>query len=161
MQLTTCLWFDGNAREAAEYYAEVFPDSSVEGQWIAPGETPSNEIGSEVVVEFTLMGTKFIGLNGGPAFRFNEAISFQIPCEDQDEIDRYWQVLTADGGEEGKCGWLKDRFGVSWQVTSPRMSEFLGGPSQAGSKAATEVMLAMNKINLSELQAAYESAQDS
>ncbi len=161
MQLTTCLWFDGNAREAAEYYAEVFPDSSVEGQWIAPGETPSNEIGSEVVVEFTLMGTKFIGLNGGPAFRFNEAISFQIPCEDQDEIDRYWQVLTADGGEEGKCGWLKDRFGVSWQVTSPRMSEFLGGPSQAGSKAATEAMLAMNKINLSELQAAYESAQDS
>jgi len=158
MKLTTCLWFDGNARAAAQFYVSIFPDSSEGSNWVAPTETPSNDQGSEVVVEFTIFGSPFIGLNGGPAFTFNEAISFQIPCADQAEIDRYWELLVGDGGEAGRCGWLKDKFGVSWQVTAPSMGRFIGGPDPAGAKAATEAMIAMTKIDLDELQRAYDGA---
>lgn len=158
MELTTCLWFPGNAREAAEFYVSIFPNSNIGNNWIAPAETPSNEEGTEVVVDFTIFGSPFIGLNGGPLFKFNEAISFQIPCADQAEIDRYWDVLTRDGGEAGRCGWLKDKFGVSWQVTSPLMEPFLGGSDPAGARAATEAMLSMSKIDLEALRSAYEGA---
>ncbi len=113
MNLTTCLWFNGQAREAANFYASIFPNSSVEGNWIAPTDTPGNEQGTEVVVNFKIFGQDFIGLNGGPQFTHSEAISFQIPCTDQAEIDNYWELLTKDGGEESQCGWLKDKFGVS------------------------------------------------
>lgn len=158
MKLTTCLWFDGNAREAAEFYVANFPESTVGRNWIAPAETPSNEVGSEVVVDFTIFGMPFIALNGGPAFKFNEAISFAIPCADQAEIDLYWELLTRDGGEPSRCGWLKDKFGVSWQVTSRTMEQYIGGPDPNGAKAATEAMLNMDKLDLSELRNAYESA---
>jgi len=158
MALTTCLWFDGNAREAAEFYVSIFPDSNISFNWVAPTETPSNEQGTEVVVDFTIFGQPFIALNGGPYFTFSEAISFQIPCVDQAEIDRYWEILIADGGEPGRCGWLKDKFGVSWQVVSSQMASYLGGPDPAGAKAATEAMMAMGKISLDELKSAYEQA---
>jgi predicted 3-demethylubiquinone-9 3-methyltransferase (glyoxalase superfamily) len=158
MTLTTCLWFDGNAREAAQFYVEHFPDSSIEGQWVTPTDTPGNEQGSEVVVNFTIFDMPFMGLNGGPMFHFNEAISFQIPCADQSEIDHFWDLLTSDGGEESRCGWLKDKFGVSWQVVSPEMGRYLAGPDANGARAATEAMLQMSKIELSELRRAYESA---
>jgi len=158
MVLTTCLWFDGNAREAAQFYVSIFPDSRMGGNWIAPTDTPSNEQGTEVVVDFTIFGQPFIGLNGGPMFTFSEAISFQVPCADQTEIDRYWEILTADGGQEGRCGWLKDKFGVSWQVISPQMEQYIGGCDPAGAQAATQAMMTMSKIVLDDMRAAYEQS---
>ena len=155
MELTTCLWFNGNAREAATFYASIFPNSSVAGTWITPTETPGNEQGSEVVVNFTIFGQNFIALNGGPQFTHSEAVSFQIPCADQNEIDKYWEILTADGGQESQCGWLKDKFGVSWQVVSPKMGELLGGPDGEGAMRATQAMLEMKKIDLSAMEKAY------
>ncbi len=155
MELTTCLWFNGQAREAANFYVSNFPNSSVEGNWIAPSETPGNEQGSEVLVNFTIFGRPFIALNGGPQFPHSEAISFQIPCVDQNEIDRYWEVLTTDGGEESQCGWLKDKFGISWQVVSPEMGNYLGGPDAAGAQRATQAMLGMKKLDLGVMKKAY------
>jgi predicted 3-demethylubiquinone-9 3-methyltransferase (glyoxalase superfamily) len=155
MELTTCLWFNGQAREAANFYASIFPNTFVSDNWIAPTDTPGNKQGEEIVVNFTLFGRPFIGLNGGPQFPHSEAISFQIPCAGQSEIDKYWEILTADGGAESQCGWLKDKFGISWQVTSPRMMDFLAGPNPAGSARATKVMLEMKKINLAVMEAAY------
>jgi predicted 3-demethylubiquinone-9 3-methyltransferase (glyoxalase superfamily) len=155
MELTTCLWFNGNARQAATFYTSIFPDSSLADNWIAPTQTPGNQQGEEVVVNFKIFGRSFIGLNGGPQFPHSEAISFQIPCADQTEIDKYWQLLTADGGSEGQCGWLKDKFGISWQVTSPEMMKYLGGPDAQGAQRATQAMLEMKKINLADLESAY------
>ena len=157
MNLITCLWFNGNAREAATFYTSIFPDSELETNWLAPTQTPGNKQGEEVVVNFRIFGRDFIALNGGPQFPHSEAISFQIPCEDQAEIDKYWELLTADGGEESQCGWLKDKFGVSWQVTSPQMMQYLAGPDPLGSAAATKAMLGMTKINLSQMRQAYFS----
>ena len=158
MRLTTCLWFDGNAREAAEFYVAHFPDSSLDEQWTTPTDTPGNDAGDEVTVDFMIFGQSFTGLNGGPAFRFNEAISFRIPCATQDDIDRYWELLTSNGGAENQCGWLRDRFGISWQVISPEMGRYLGGPNAAGAAAATNAMLSMTKIVVSQLRDAYEGA---
>ncbi len=155
MDLITCLWFNGNAREAATFYTSIFPDSELANNWLAPAETPGNHKGEEVVVNFKIFGKPFIGLNGGPQFSHSEAVSFQIPCKDQDEIDHYWELLTKDGGQESQCGWLKDKFGVSWQVTSPRMMEFLSGPDLLGSQRATEEMLKMRKIDLAKMESAY------
>ncbi len=158
MQLTTCLWFDGRAREAANFYTSIFPDSSLGNNWIAPADTPGNAQGDEVVVDFVIFGQPFIGLNGGPYFTFNEAISFQIPCKDQAEIDHYWDILLADGGQPSQCGWLKDKFGVSWQVISGQMEQYIGGCDPAGAAAATQAMLGMTKIDLEAMKAAYEAA---
>lgn len=156
MELTTCLWFNGNAREAATFYTSIFPDSELADNWIAPTDTPGNLQGEEIVVNFKIFGQNFIGLNGGPQFPHSEAISFQIPCKDQGEIDKYWAILTADGGQESQCGWLKDKYGISWQVTSPEMMNYLGGPDAAGSQRATQAMLSMKKIDLAVMKAAYE-----
>ncbi len=158
MQLTTCLWFDGNAREAAEFYVAHFPNSSLNEHWTTPADTPGNDAGDEVTVDFTIFGQPFVGRNGGPMFHFNEAISFRIPCATQHDIDYYWELLTSNGGAESQCGWLRDRFGISWQVVSPEMGRYLGGPSAAGAAAATNAMLSMTKIVLSELRDAYEGA---
>jgi len=158
MQLTTCLWFNGQARQAAQFYTSIFPNSSMGSNWVAPTETPGNEQGEEVYVDFTIFGQPFMALNGGPQFPHSEAISFQIPCKDQTEIDHYWEILTADGGQESQCGWLKDKFGVSWQVISPELGKYLGGDSPEGTQAATQAMLQMTKLDLSELKRAYEAA---
>ena len=155
MELTTCLWFNGNARQAAIFYTSIFPDSSIADNWIAPTQTPGNQQGEEVVVNFRIFGRPFIGLNGGPQFPHSEAISFQIPCNDQSEIDMYWALLIADGGSESQCGWLKDKFGISWQVTSPEMIKYLGGSDSQGAQRATQAMLGMKKIDLAELEKAY------
>jgi predicted 3-demethylubiquinone-9 3-methyltransferase (glyoxalase superfamily) len=155
MELTTCLWFNGNAREAAEFYTSIFPNSEIADNWIAPTDTPGNKQGEEIVVNFKIFGRPFIGLNGGPQFQFSEAFSLQIPCRDQAEIDRYWELLTADGGQESQCGWLKDKFGFSWQVTSPEMNDYLGGSDHEGAQRATHAMLGMKKINLAEMKDAY------
>ena len=155
MELTTCLWFNGRAREAATFYTSIFPNSSMADNWIAPTETPGNQEGSEVLVNFTIFGRPFIGLNGGPQFPHSEAVSFQIPCKDQSEIDKYWEILTSDGGQESQCGWLKDKFGISWQVVSSEMSKYLGGSDSAGAQRATQAMLQMKKIDLAAMEKAY------
>ena len=156
MELTTCLWFDGRAREAAVFYTSIFPGSEIADRWIAPTDTPGNMQRDEVVINFKIFGQNFIGLNGGPQFPHTEAISFQIPCADQEEVDKYWEILTADGGEEGRCGWLKDKFGVSWQVTPTEMGAYLGGSDAEGRQRATQAMLAMKKIDLAVMKKAYE-----
>ena len=155
MELITCLWFNGNAREEATFYTSIFPNSSLADNWLAPTDTPGNAQGDEVVVNFTIFGKPFIGLNGGPQFPHTQAISFQIPCSDQAEIDKYWELLTADGGKESQCGWLWDKFGVSWQVTSPSMTKFIAGPDATGAMRATQAMLEMNKIDLKVMEDAY------
>ncbi len=155
MELTTCLWFNGRAREAATFYASIFPNSSVADNWIAPTETPGNAQGEEVLVNFRIFGQPFIGLNGGPQFPHSEAISFQIPCANQAEIDKYWEILTADGGQESQCGWLKDKFGISWQVVSSEMGNYLGGSDPEGAQRATQAMLQMKKIDLDAMNKAY------
>ena len=138
MKLTTCLWFDGKAREAANFYVSIFPESAISDNWIAPTDTPGNKEGEEIVVKFKIFGQDFIALNGGPQFPHSEAISFQIPYKNQEEIDKYWSALIESGGTESQCGWLRDRFGVSWQVTSPEMDKFLGGADSEG--GANEAM---------------------
>ena len=155
MELTTCLWFNGNAREAANFYTSIFPDSHIDDNWIAPTDTPGNKQGEEIVVNFKIFGRPFIALNGGPQFTFSEAFSLQIPCRDQQEIDHYWEILTADGGQESQCGWLKDKFGFSWQVVSPLMDKYLGGSDPEGARRATESMLGMKKIKLKDMENAY------
>lgn len=156
MSFAICLWMNGNAREAAEYYVRTFPDGKIVENWITPATTPGNEIGSEVLVRFSIMGQEFIALNGGPQFTFSEAISFEIPCRDQAEIDHYWNTLIEDGGTPSMCGWLKDKFGVSWQVSSPEVGEILSGPDPDGARRATEAMLEMTKLDLAKMRAAYE-----
>ena len=158
MQLTTCLWFDGRAREAANYYVETFPGSKLKDNWITPVETPGNAPETEVTVDFEMFGQQFIALNGGPAFKFSEAVSFVIPCKDQDEVDYYWDKLITDGGEPSQCGWLKDKFGLSWQVVPDEMGQYIGGPDPDGAKRAVQAMLEMTKIDLSVLRAAYEGS---
>jgi len=155
MELTTCLWFNGNAREAATFYTSIFPDSELADNWIAPTDTPGNKQGEEIVVNFKIFGRPFIGLNGGPQFTFSEAVSLQIPCKDQSDIDKYWGLLTADGGEESQCGWLKDKFGFSWQVVSQEMNQYLGGSDPEGAQRATKAMLGMKKIDLAAMKRAY------
>ena len=156
MKLTTCLWFDGNAREAANFYTSIFPNSSIADNWIAPTDTPGNKQGEEIVVNFKIFGHDFIALNGGPQFPHSEAVSFQIPCKDQSEIDHYWEILIKDGGQESQCGWLKDKFGISWQVISAEMNNYLGGPDAEGAQRATQAMLGMRKIDLAAMKSAYE-----
>ena len=136
-----CLWFDGQALPAAEFYCSIHPNSKVLSA-------------NPMAVVFELNGAKFMALNGGPEFHFSEATSFVITCETQEEIDHYWDKLT-EGGSEGKCGWLKDKFGISWQVTAPEMSQYLGGADSEGAQRATKAMLEMKKINSAAMKRAY------
>lgn len=156
MELTTCLWFNYNGREAAQYYVSIFPNSKLKSDWVTPVETPGNQPDTEVTIEFEIFGQNFMALNGGPHFQFTEATSFIIPCKDQAEIDHYWNKLISDGGQASQCGWLKDKFGVSWQITSPEMGQYLGGPDADGRARAVTAMLSQTKIDLAELKAAYD-----
>ena len=153
--VTTCLWFTNNAREAAEYYVSIFPNSRVLTNWITPVETPGNQPQTEVTVDFEIFGQKFIALNGGPIFTHSEAVSFVIPCKDQQEVDHYWNLLITDGGQPSQCGWLKDKFGVSWQVVPNDLGKYLGGSDAAGRARATQAMLQMQKLDVDVLRAAY------
>jgi predicted 3-demethylubiquinone-9 3-methyltransferase (glyoxalase superfamily) len=152
--ITPCLWFDGTAEEAAKFYTSIFPDSRIDRVNASPADNPSTKAGEVLTVDFTVRGRPFIALNGGPDFRFNESISFSIDCEDQAEVDRYWAALTANGGEPSVCGWLKDRFGVSWQVVPRRMTELLASPDREAAKRAMEAMLEMGKIDVARIEAA-------
>jgi predicted 3-demethylubiquinone-9 3-methyltransferase (glyoxalase superfamily) len=152
-QFTTCLWFDGQAEEAANYYASVFEDSKI-GNIGRYTEAGPGEPGSVLAVEFELNGQKFVGLNGGPEFKFNEAISFQIHCKDQDEVDYYWNKLTEEG-EESVCGWLKDKYGVSWQVIPDGLIEMISDPDPEKAKRATEAMLSMRKLDIAAIERAH------
>lgn len=149
---TTCLWFDGNAAEAAEFYVSVFPNSTLDGVEHYP-EGARGEAGSVLTVSFTLDGQKFLGLNGGPQFAFTEAVSLQIPCRTQEEIDHYWEVLTADGGSESMCGWLKDRFGFSWQVV-PSDPIFRAEDGPEANARVSAALMQMRKLDLAALEAA-------
>ncbi|MGW0882006.1 VOC family protein [Streptomyces sp. NPDC002671] len=151
---TTCLWFDGQAEEAARFYVSVFKNSGIGrvGHYTEAGPGPA---GSVLAVEFTANGQKFVALNGGPQFTFNEAVSFQIHCADQEEIDYYWTKLTEDGGEGGPCGWLKDKYGVSWQVVYGRLIDLLGDPDPERAARTTRAMLSMGKLDVAALEQAY------
>ncbi|MDN0199042.1 VOC family protein [Streptomyces sp. S.PNR 29] len=151
---TTCLWFDGQAEEAAHHYVSVFKDSSL-GRVVRYGEAGPGPAGSVLTVEFTANGQKFVALNGGPEFKFTEAISFQILCENQEEIDYYWTRLTDGGGEPGPCGWLKDKYGVSWQVVPSVLIDMISDPDQEKAARATKAMLAMGKLDIAPLEKAY------
>jgi predicted 3-demethylubiquinone-9 3-methyltransferase (glyoxalase superfamily) len=155
-KISPCLWFDGKAEEAAEFYTSLLPDSQIDQVDRAPGENPSTPQGAALTVAFTLGGRSFIGLNGGPDFTFNEAISLSIDCADQAEVDRYWDALIADGGEPSACGWLKDRFGLSWQVVPRQLIEMFGSPDRAAAARAMEAMLKMGKLDVATLQEAFE-----
>ncbi|POM27559.1 3-demethylubiquinone-9 3-methyltransferase [Actinomadura rubteroloni] len=150
---TTSLWFDGNAEEAAEFYVSVFEDSAI-GRVDRYTEAGPGPAGSVVTVEFTINGQRFLGINGGPQFTFDEAVSFQITCDDQAEVDRYWALLT-DGGEESQCGWLKDRFGLSWQVVPAGLIDLIGDPDREKAARATKAMLTMRKLDLAAIRRAH------
>ncbi|HSN36123.1 MAG TPA: VOC family protein [Arthrobacter sp.] len=153
-KITTCLWFDNEAEEAAEFYVSTFDDGKMleVSRYGEGGPAPA---GQAITARFEIEGRTFTALNGGPAFTFNESISFVIDCSSQQEVDRYWDVLSA-GGSEGQCGWLKDRYGVSWQVVPSVLGQLLGGPDPAGSQRAMQAMLSMQKLDIAELQAAYD-----
>lgn len=153
--ITPTLWFDGNAEDAAAFYVGIFPDSRIDAVIRSPADNPSTAKGEVVVVEFTLDGRPFAGINGGPQFPFTEAVSFEIECVDQDEVDRYWALLTADGGSPGRCGWCKDRFGLSWQVTPVRLHEMFASPDREAAERATKAMLGMDKIDVAFLEDAF------
>ena len=150
---TICLWFDGDAEAAARFYTDTFPDSTLGAVHRAPGDYPSGQEGDALTVEFTVMGIPCLGLNGGPAFRHCEAFSFQIATEDQAETDRYWNAIVGNGGQESQCGWCKDKWGISWQITPRVLTEALavGG---AAAKRAFEAMMTMRKIDIATIEAA-------
>ena len=152
-KITTCLWFDGQAEAAASFYASLFPNSKVGKVTRFPEGTPGQP-GTVMTVEFELDGVQFVGLNGGPEFKFTEAVSFQIDCKDQAEVDRYWNALLADGGEESVCGWLKDRFGLSWQVVPSVLPKLMGDPDRAKANRVTAAMMQMKKLDVAQLEAA-------
>jgi len=154
--ITACLWFDGQAEEAARFYVDVFPDGRIDAIQRAASDNPSTAEGAVLTVEFSVGEQRFMALNGGPEYRFSEAVSFVIDCVDQAEVDRYWAVLTADGGEPGPCGWCKDRFGLSWQVVPKRLDELLAGPDADGARRAMQAMLGMSKLDVAALEQAYE-----
>ncbi len=148
--ITPSLWFDHNLEEAAQFYTSIFPNSTIEG-FSRYTEAGPGTPGDVVAGTFVLDGTRFIGINGGPEFSFSEAVSFTIDCKDQDEVDYYWNKLV-DGGEESHCGWLKDRFGLSWQIVPDRLTELTEDPNPARAAAATKAMLGMRKIVIAELE---------
>ena len=155
-KIAPCLWFNGQAEDAAKFYAALIPHSRIDKVMRAPSDNPSTPEGAVLTVDFTLAGQQFIGLNGGPQFPFTEAVSFTISCEDQAEVDRYWHALTADGGAPSQCGWLKDKFGLSWQIIPSALGKLLGDKDRKKAQAAMQAMLQMKKIDIKGLQDAFD-----
>ena len=153
---TICLWFDREAEQAARFYAETFPDSTVSEIVRAPADFPSGRAGDVLTVRFTVLGIPCLGLNGGPVFHHSEAFSFQVTTEDQAETDRYWNAIVGNGGQESECGWCKDRWGVNWQITPRRLMAFYDDPNPARAKAAFEAMMTMHKIDIAAIEAAAD-----
>jgi predicted 3-demethylubiquinone-9 3-methyltransferase (glyoxalase superfamily) len=151
---TVCLWYDGGAEEAARFYAETFPDSSVGEVFRAPGDFPSGKQGDVLTVWFTVMGIPCLGLNGGPEFKQSEAFSFQVATADQAETDRYWNAIVGNGGQESACGWCKDKWGVSWQITPVALTQAISDPDRAVAKRAFDAMMTMTKIDVAAIEAA-------
>ena len=153
-----CLWYDGTAEEAASFYAQTFPDSAVIAVHRAPGDYPAGKQGQVLTVEFTVVGIPCLGLNGGPAFKRSEAFSFQIVTDNQGETDRYWNAIVNNGGTESACGWCKDRWGLSWQITPRVLLDATTDPDRAAAKRAFEAMMKMKKIDIAAIEAARRGA---
>lgn len=153
---TLCLWFDGTALEAANFYARTFPDSTVEAVHKAPGDYPAGKQGDVLTVEFTVMGIACLGLNGGPGIQHNQAFSFQVATDDQAETDRLWQAIVGNGGEEVGCGWCRDKWGLSWQITPRVLTAAITHPDPAAAKRAFEAMMGMVKIDIAAIEAALK-----
>ena len=151
---TICIWYDTDAEAAARFYAQTFPDSAVTAVRRAPGDYPSGKEGDVLTVEFTVAGVACIGLNGGPAFKQDEAFSFQIATDDQEETDRYWNAIVGNGGQESECGWCKDKWGLSWQITPRVLTEAFNSPDRAVAKRAFDAMMTMRKIDVATIEAA-------
>ena len=156
---TICLWYDKDAEEAARFYAGLFPDSAVKAVHRAPADYPSGKAGDVLTVEFSVLGIPCLGLNGGPAFTHSEAFSFQIATKDQAETDRYWNAIVGNGGQESACGWCKDKWGISWQITPRILTDALAAGGEA-SKRAFEAMMTMRKIDIAAIEAALETASE-
>ncbi|MBR1280944.1 VOC family protein [Bradyrhizobium sp. AUGA SZCCT0177] len=155
-KISPCLWFDGEAEEAAKFYVSLLPDSRIETIQKNLVDGPAGKAGTVLVVEFTLAGQRFMALNGGTRFEHTHAVSFKIDCKDQAEVDRLWDVLSANGGSIEQCGWLKDRFGVSWQIVPTALMKYIGGSDAAGAKRTMQAMLGMVKLDIEGLRRAYE-----
>lgn len=153
-KIVPCLWYDGTAEEAATFYAATFPDSSVDGIHRAPGDFPSGQQGDVLTVDFTVLGMKFLGLNGGPQFTFDEAVSFQVHTDTQEETDRYWNAIVGNGGAENMCGWCRDKWGLSWQITPRALTAAMTNPDKAAAKRGMEAMMTMRKIDIAAIEAA-------
>jgi predicted 3-demethylubiquinone-9 3-methyltransferase (glyoxalase superfamily) len=154
-KMTTCLWFDqGKAREAAEFYASVFPDTHVGSGLDSPADNPSTKRGQEITVEFTLLGQSFVGLNGGSQFSPNQAVSFQVFTDTQEETDRYWNAIVGNGGTESMCSWCKDRWGFSWQIVPRALMAGMADPDPAAAKRVMEAMMTMGRIDIAQIEAA-------
>ena len=151
---TICLWYDGTALDAATFYAKTFPDSAVTAVHHAPSDYPDGKEGHVLTVEFTVMGIPCLGLNGGPQFKHNEAFSFQVSTDDQMETDRLWNAIVSNGGQESACGWCKDKWGLSWQITPRILMTAISHPDRAAAKRAFEAMMTMGKIDIAKIEAA-------
>jgi predicted 3-demethylubiquinone-9 3-methyltransferase (glyoxalase superfamily) len=155
-KISPCLWFDGEAEEAANLYVSLLPDSRIKRIQRNPIDGPAGKAGTVLVVEFTLAGQDYMALNGGTRMEYTPAISFKIDCTDQAEVDRLWDALSGKGGSEVRCGWVKDRYGVSWQIVPSVMPQLLGGPDRAGAERAMRAMMGMIKLDIAALQKAYD-----
>ena len=151
---TICLWYDGTAEEAASFYAQTFPDSTVRAVHRAPGDYPAGHQGDVLTVEFTVMGIPCLGLNGGPAFKHSEAFSFQVSTDDQAETDRLWNAIVGNGGQVSQCGWCRDKWGLSWQITPRALTAAITDPDPAAARRAFEAMMQMGKIDIATIEAA-------